>query len=166
MKNRGTRKPIYQVQSVIVCDDVRQETSGKEILIGVYNSLAYVKSFPALFPRICFRLAVNVDPPGVYSFTIIIEEGTGRSFIQVAHSVEVTQVEAPALIGVVLQQFVADKPMVLLVRFGLDREPEIVAKFKVRLPVSDEESNRISPPPQRDVKVMPIPPAARGTASN
>jgi hypothetical protein len=43
MSMRGSRKDIG---SVIICDDVRQEYNGKEILIGVYSGHIIVPSTP------------------------------------------------------------------------------------------------------------------------
>jgi hypothetical protein len=41
----------------LVCDDVRQETTGKLIYIGVYHGIMYVQgSFPITLPRLCFSI--------------------------------------------------------------------------------------------------------------
>jgi len=40
------------LQSSLLCDDVRQERNGKFILIGLFDMIA-VPKFPALFQRIC-----------------------------------------------------------------------------------------------------------------
>jgi hypothetical protein len=36
--------------SVVICDDIRQETNGKQILIGVYGSAVLVPSMPFSIP--------------------------------------------------------------------------------------------------------------------
>ncbi|MBN1558022.1 MAG: hypothetical protein JW951_07740 [Lentisphaerae bacterium] len=43
---------IPDLQSSILCDDVRQERNGKFILIGLFDTLG-VPAFPAVFQRIC-----------------------------------------------------------------------------------------------------------------
>ena len=43
---------IPDLQSSVLCDDVRQERNGKFILIGVFDALA-VPVFPAVFQKIC-----------------------------------------------------------------------------------------------------------------
>jgi hypothetical protein len=43
---------IPDLQSSLLCDDVRQEANGKFILIGLFDVLA-VQSFPAVIQRIC-----------------------------------------------------------------------------------------------------------------
>ncbi len=40
------------LQSSLLCDDVRQERNGKFILIGLYDGIM-VPSFPAVFQRLC-----------------------------------------------------------------------------------------------------------------
>jgi hypothetical protein len=39
---------IRTIIAVVVCDDVRHESNGKDIIIGVYGSDAIVPSYPAL----------------------------------------------------------------------------------------------------------------------
>ena len=43
---------IPDLQSSLMCDDVRQERNGKFILIGLYDAIG-VPQFPAMFQRIC-----------------------------------------------------------------------------------------------------------------
>ncbi len=43
---------LPDLQSSLMCDDVRQERNGKFILIGLYDALG-VPGFPAVFQRIC-----------------------------------------------------------------------------------------------------------------
>jgi hypothetical protein len=43
---------IPDLQSSLVCDDVRQERNGKFILIGLFDSIA-VEKLPAFFQRLC-----------------------------------------------------------------------------------------------------------------
>lgn len=52
----------FEVETVVVCDDIRQEKNGKWLLIGVYGSDILVPAFPA-----DFRLAIWIlaDPKEV-----------------------------------------------------------------------------------------------------
>jgi len=43
---------IPDLQSSLLCDDVRQERNGKFILIGLFDVLNF-PAFPAVFPRLC-----------------------------------------------------------------------------------------------------------------
>jgi hypothetical protein len=40
-------RPTLEVKYAIVCDDIRTEDNGKDIIIGVYNDKILVRSFPA-----------------------------------------------------------------------------------------------------------------------
>lgn len=51
-------KPDLIVRYVLICDDIREEKSGKETLVGVYNEKIIVGSLPALLPKLCFRICV------------------------------------------------------------------------------------------------------------
>lgn len=43
---------VPDLQSSLLCDDVRQERNGKFILIGLFDALG-VQAFPAVFQRVC-----------------------------------------------------------------------------------------------------------------
>ncbi len=43
---------LPDLQSSLVCDDVRQERNGKFILIGIFDAIA-VPQYPATFHRLC-----------------------------------------------------------------------------------------------------------------
>ena len=43
---------IPDLQSSLLCDDVRQERNGKFILIGIFDGLM-VAQIPSVFPRLC-----------------------------------------------------------------------------------------------------------------
>jgi hypothetical protein len=50
------------VRSVIICDDVRREDNGKEILIGVYNDKIVIdRQPPFLLPTLCVRFVMKID---------------------------------------------------------------------------------------------------------
>lgn len=43
----------------VFCDDIRQEVTGKLILIGVYQAVMVVNSaFPVTLPRLCFSISI------------------------------------------------------------------------------------------------------------
>lgn len=48
----NTTAMLPDLQSSLVCDDVRQERNGKFIIIGIFDAIA-VPKYPATFQRIC-----------------------------------------------------------------------------------------------------------------
>lgn len=64
--NNDTHVPMMpDLQSSLLCDDVRQERNGKFILIGIFDGLA-LTNIPSKFPRICI---VNRWCTGAGTFT-------------------------------------------------------------------------------------------------
>lgn len=56
---------------VLLCDDVRKEMSGKEILIGVYSGDVVVQSYPTtLFASVWAEFEVEGDAPKQIEFSI------------------------------------------------------------------------------------------------
>ena len=56
------KEPIgFRVKSLIVCDDVREEKSGKDVAVGIYNRSMVVPSIPVRLPFIVFRLVFEFD---------------------------------------------------------------------------------------------------------
>lgn len=43
---------LPRLVDVIVCDDLRQETSGKYVVVGMYTGPIMLGSFPALLPKL------------------------------------------------------------------------------------------------------------------
>jgi len=48
------------IRSVILCDDVRQEVTGKEILIGVYNDSMIFPSLPGSLKQLILRISCDL----------------------------------------------------------------------------------------------------------
>jgi hypothetical protein len=68
-------------RAVIVCDDVRREDNGKEILIGVYSSHILVSVFPANL-RLFFYTMLSADESGDYKFSMRLIGPNGVQLIQ------------------------------------------------------------------------------------
>lgn len=67
------------LQSSLICDDVRQEVNGKFILIGLFDRLIITGAFPAVAARVCI---VNRWCCGTGTFSqvtrIVAPDGTTR----------------------------------------------------------------------------------------
>lgn len=46
--------------SVLFCDDIRHEVSGKISLIGVYGSHLIVNEFPAVLTKLCVHMTITI----------------------------------------------------------------------------------------------------------
>jgi hypothetical protein len=55
--------PNIEIRSAVICEQIRKEVNGKDILIGVYSADLIVASFPAIVP-LSFWLMLFADRPG------------------------------------------------------------------------------------------------------
>jgi hypothetical protein len=58
--------PPFDISSVVLCDDVRQENNGKHILIGVYLHTVLVSDFPT---NLALSVWVEINPKEVGEFS-------------------------------------------------------------------------------------------------
>jgi hypothetical protein len=62
---------------VLICDDVRKEDNGKELLIGVYSGGIVVPSLPTFLPVVLWS-QVKIKQTGEYKFVCRCVDDTGR----------------------------------------------------------------------------------------
>ena len=68
-----------EIETALVCDDVRREQSGKDILIGVYTGGIGVPALPSQ-PLFAFWLALRAREPGEFLLSLqIIVSKTARA---------------------------------------------------------------------------------------
>jgi len=65
-----------ELSSVLACDDVRTESNGKLILVGVYNTVIYVPALPAPM-RLNFILQIKALEVGDAPFELRLRLGQG-----------------------------------------------------------------------------------------
>lgn len=137
---------IPDLQMSVLCDDVRQERTGKFILIGLFDMIG-LPQFPALFPRVCI---VNRWCSGQGTFMektrivgsdngVVVAEGQG---IQVKlPNTESTVTNVEFFINLKF-----DKEGVYWIEVLLDND------LKLRYPL---RVNRVQPPAQQQEGAMP-----------
>lgn len=87
----------------LVCDQVRQEVSGKFIIIGLYTGGITVPQIPFSIPSLAFFNVFRADAPGPYRFTgSLTELGTG-ALVARASGVAPAPLIAPTVIPVYFQ---------------------------------------------------------------
>jgi hypothetical protein len=58
---------------ILVCDEVRQENTGKFLIIGLYTPDMTVPQLPFLLPHLTFFVALETDRPGNYGFRLQLQ---------------------------------------------------------------------------------------------
>ena len=67
----------------LVCDDIRQETSGKFIVVGLYMGNITIPHVPFVLPSLAFLQVFESDRPGNFTFKIRLERmETGQAIVE------------------------------------------------------------------------------------
>jgi hypothetical protein len=131
----------YKVEHVIVCDDVRREDNGKELLIGVYNhAIIVAEDPPYTLMKLCFRILVDLRSTGKKKMVFVINTPSGRDFLSAEGTVEAERAEKTSLI---LPIFPARLPElgIYTIKFALDGKPRKIGEFEVRRKAPEGEHN-------------------------
>ncbi len=134
----------YKFNYFLLCDDIRKEANGKEILIGVYHDVLICPSFPAQLMQLHFRISLRLERTDFKLVNIIIRGPDEKDLLSTSGPIPQQRTEYQTIfdIGVVGVTFPSTGAYSVLL--GLDRKPEVVAKFSLRLPENDEERQRAS----------------------
>lgn len=81
---------LPQVNSVILCDDVRTESNNKEIIIGVYSgAITFANPAPARMLQLIIRLELKTDDPGgEFGFVMQFEAPSGATIMNMPASLD------------------------------------------------------------------------------
>jgi|GEM_PF-3543873 len=122
----------YKVESLMICDDVRSEANGKEIIIGLYKDEIIFDSLPAMLPTLAFRVAVRVAKQ--ISGNMVLEVSGPDKKALLRHEVDRHVYDAGKLFGMVvhMSQVPFDTAGEYGVWFGINRKPEKIGTFTVR----------------------------------
>jgi hypothetical protein len=70
-------QPISVV--ALFCEDIRDEKSGMQTLIGIFPDNADVPAFPCTFPKLGLYLRIHIDPAfDPYSFSLVLRMPSGQ----------------------------------------------------------------------------------------
>ena len=73
----------FTLRSMIICDDLRREDNGKDIIIGVYNDDLVFGSFPGAVSALFFRVAFVTPLTGEQEFTFLITSADNKNLVDI-----------------------------------------------------------------------------------
>jgi hypothetical protein len=136
------RNPGYSIIHTIICDDVRREDNGKEILIGVYNGTMVLDSIPTVLPTFAIRILAKVNTREERKVTGSISGPSGSDIVRFEGSLKVE-------ITKYLSSFsfrAAALPINALgrheVKIGIGSTPKVISSFDV---ITREQMNAGNP---------------------
>jgi Family of unknown function (DUF6941) len=135
----------YKVRSVIFCDDVRQEVTGKEILIGVYNYIILYPQFPAFVPRLIVKIYFNVKDKTAKQFVLHLKDKDGVVLSTINGELPAAaNWDEPFSLGFALGPLTFYSQGHFFLEFGpANEQPEVISDVEIRLPVDDTERARV-----------------------
>lgn len=106
-----------RISAVIVCDDVRKEVSGKDMLIGVYGGSINVPAYPANFPS-AFWFEIEPSQLGSIPFEVKIDMPSGNPPVQIGFTMEIREIDTSVFV-------MAGVPL------SVERDGEIIISAKI-----------------------------------
>ena len=134
----------YTITSMIICDDVRQETSGKQTLVGVYAGELIVRSFPVKFHQLCFRLGLRLDGSKHHTATLLVKSRGGKVVLNATTEANIKEGDLNAVFVFGLRGAHFEEADDYEIEFALDGLKTVAGEFVVRLPKTESESSRLS----------------------
>lgn len=122
----------FTLRSVIVCDDIRTESSGKDILIGVYNGAIVFPRLPAALRQLIVRLEYELIGAREHTFKLAVADDDGSSMFEAAGELTAPPSGEPVVLALAIGNAHFAKEMRLNIRFGIDSSPRQVFWLNVR----------------------------------
>ena len=124
------------ITNIVICDDVRREVTGKDILIGVYNGDIVVPSFPA---SIRIVLWVQFEPRRAGTFHVEIRiVFPNSSHVGASFDMEIREENSPGSVAMALPIH-ADREGRFAVQARVnDQEWENIKNFMVKMAAPDQ----------------------------
>ena len=135
---------IFEFRAFLVCDDVRREISGKEILIGVYGDGLVVPSFPATIRNLVFRVTGVVRLESAGDLVFRLEDQDGKAKGEARGSVPAATTPRFVSFNFAFENTTFEEEVVLTAMFGFGDRIRKVGTFSIKLPSNEQERVRAS----------------------
>lgn len=123
----------FKATSVIICDDIRREATGKEILVGVYAGVIFLPALPALLPTMGARIEFSTDLSRAEDLAVELRDPDGEVVFSIFGHMDMVGTDGVQLISVVCNgvQFTKEGKHTLM--FGHKEALEPVHSVNVRI---------------------------------
>jgi hypothetical protein len=133
--------------SAVVCDDIRTELNGKDILIGCYNDTIVIPSVPSVLPSLFFRLLFKSEFSGTSKFNLTLFDPEGKTVFGTLGEMFVVRENEPIAVKIGIGPIVLEHfGTYTLNEMPIDAKPEDkgipLFEFAVRAPYSDLENTK------------------------
>lgn len=121
----------YKIHSLLICDDVRKEDNGKEILIGVYlNKIVSHKPLPIILPKLYFRIEFTPNFVGEIDMAVEIISPSRKKIVRGKGTMTVKD-EGRTSVALPFASVNFPEKGIYSIRLGIGRPPRKIAEFEV-----------------------------------
>jgi hypothetical protein len=128
---------LYMVRSVIICDDIRREDNGKEILIGVYAGSIIFRSVPVRLATFGIRLEVLGSKARYNETGLQVIAPSGEVLYQTMVEIDVADASLPASVPFKVQGAIFKEVGEYKIMFRLEGDFQQVYTFIVKTVAAD-----------------------------
>jgi hypothetical protein len=136
---------LYNVRSWLMCDDIRIETSGKYLLIGVYSGTMKVRrSLPVTLPTLSFWIQLELQKLDYGDYELRLLDPNNREAAHFRGLAHFARADEPAVLICLTGPITLSKYGTYRVEFGMGGAPGLLGTFAVRS--SDEPAGAYKTP--------------------
>jgi hypothetical protein len=120
----------YKIMSCLLCQDVRQEVSGQQSIVGLFSQSIRSKTVPLMLPQLQIRIELSAEEEIRERGRVIIL--TPSRVAMVSQEVEITVqrgVSGVVIVGVVPAIF--SEPGTYQIRFGLVGKESTISRWRI-----------------------------------
>jgi hypothetical protein len=122
-----------KASSVVICDDIRRESSGKEILIGVYAGVILFPRLPAILTNLGMRIEFNTSLKSADDLTVELRDPDAQPLLSVTGAMEMVGKDEVQVLSVVCNNVEFTKEGVHTLFFGRKDWLEPAYRLPIRL---------------------------------
>ena len=129
---------------VLICDDIRLESTGKHFIIGLYNEIMIVAGVPVVMSSLALRIAVRLHRTNFKESKFELKSPTGSVVASGSSEVNSQTMDEYVPFVFAFQGLVLSHIGEYTIHFGLDGPLRNVGRLIVRLPETDQERHLLS----------------------
>jgi hypothetical protein len=136
----------FVILSFLVCDDIRREYTGKDILIGVYNNVIIFPTFPVPVSSVIFRVSLQATAYGTTPVRFsVVDTAQKKNIITSEVEFNFQPQDYVHVFGFGIAGYVFAESTTLKSSIAFGEESHDLPEIIVRLPATDDERKRIQP---------------------
>ena len=138
MSKRG-----YKIVSLIVCDDIRKEASGKQTLVGVYNKDLIVLKIPSKLSHLAFRVVIDFERTDFKRIHFVITSPSRKNVVDQTGDFAIRGSAQQVVLALGVDQPEIAEVGPYSIKLGFDAPPRKIGEFVAKLATTDLERAKL-----------------------